>query len=99
MENRDNPNSCVCGDWKRERESFCGNCLKRIAEIRERKLQQRVEQIKFRAVDDASDRPRILERMSTLPDITTRKPYPAKYNGNGDDNAFDDIVRLYEDSQ
>jgi len=95
----ENPNACVCGCWKREADSFCFKCNKRLAEMREQKIQQQTDRgTVFRQDGSAWDVPRIVERIVPMPQLSRLRANHGKYDNDGE-NMFDDIVRLYEDNQ
>jgi hypothetical protein len=98
MENCENPNVCVCGGWKREAVSFCFECTKRIAEIRERKIQQQTDRVNVSRYEGSPwDVPRIVERAVPVPQAAYCRTNRWAYDS--EDGKLDDIVRLYEDCQ
>jgi hypothetical protein len=95
----DSPTACVCGAKKSAELSLCADCVARLNDIRTKRNIERVMQFQnCSATDFGESVPRIVERMIHLPSRAYVRTNRDMYDSDAG-NAFDDLVRLYEDTQ
>jgi hypothetical protein len=95
----ESPTDCVCGSKKPADAALCTGCVARLEEIRAKRRLERVTQFQRGIPADVVESiPRIVERMIHLPNRAYVRTNRDLYDSDAG-NAFDDIVRLYEDTQ